>query len=67
MDAAEASMEGVEEQNAHSPPPSLVPRLHALVVNRLQHTNPLLPTNTSAPENKESKKTFISDLMHYLI
>jgi hypothetical protein len=32
-----------EEVNAHSPPPSLVPRLHAVVCKPLKHVNPLVP------------------------
>ncbi|KAI5625070.1 mini-chromosome maintenance complex-binding protein, partial [Silurus asotus] len=38
------SMETVEEQRAHSPPTSLVPRLHMLYAEPLQHNNPLLPS-----------------------
>merc|ERR1712168_595495 len=30
------------EQKFHNPPPSLVPRLHAVYINKLQHNNPLL-------------------------
>uniref|UniRef100_A0A672L8C5 Mini-chromosome maintenance complex-binding protein n=1 Tax=Sinocyclocheilus grahami TaxID=75366 RepID=A0A672L8C5_SINGR len=41
--------ETVEEQRVHSPPPSLVPRLHMLYAQPLVHNNPLLPS--SAPEN----------------
>ncbi|XP_045190600.2 mini-chromosome maintenance complex-binding protein-like isoform X2 [Mercenaria mercenaria] len=32
-----------EEMNAHAPPPSLVPRLHAVLCNHLKHVNPLVP------------------------
>lgn len=35
--------ESQEEMNAHAPPPSLVPRLHAVVCNQLKHVNPLVP------------------------
>ncbi len=38
-------MEGVEEQAAHSPPPSLVPRIHVILLNKLKHINPLIPQN----------------------
>ncbi|XP_026992101.2 mini-chromosome maintenance complex-binding protein isoform X2 [Tachysurus fulvidraco] len=41
------SMESVEEQRAHSPPTSLVPRLHMLYAEPLQHNNPLLPSAVS--------------------
>lgn len=38
------SMETIEEQKVHSPPASLVPRLHMLYTKRLSHNNPLLPS-----------------------
>ncbi|GAA6111138.1 mini-chromosome maintenance complex-binding protein isoform X2 [Tachysurus ichikawai] len=41
------SMESVEEQRAHSPPTSLVPRLHMLYAEPLKHNNPLLPSAVS--------------------
>ncbi|XP_035982630.1 mini-chromosome maintenance complex-binding protein isoform X1 [Fundulus heteroclitus] len=37
------NMETAEEQRVHSPPASLVPRLHMLYAKRLAHNNPLLP------------------------
>lgn len=33
-----------EEQRVHSPPASLVPRIHVILAQKLQHINPLLPT-----------------------
>ncbi|XP_070539996.1 mini-chromosome maintenance complex-binding protein-like [Ptychodera flava] len=45
-------MEDIEERHAHSPPPSLVPRLHAIVVNKLHHCNPLLPQNIESEETQ---------------
>ncbi|TSK22691.1 Mini-chromosome maintenance complex-binding protein [Bagarius yarrelli] len=54
LDPAE-SMETVEEQKAHSPPTSLVPRLHMLYAEPLQHNNPLLP-----PAVSEDKGAFIA-------
>jgi hypothetical protein len=42
----------IEEINAHAPPPSLVPRLHAVLSNTLYHNNPLLP---QSPESEEYK------------
>ncbi|XP_047208343.1 mini-chromosome maintenance complex-binding protein isoform X1 [Girardinichthys multiradiatus] len=39
-------METAEEQRVHSPPASLVPRLHMLYGKRLAHNNPLLPYAT---------------------
>lgn len=35
-------METAEEQRVHSPPASLVPRLHMVYVQPLAHINPLL-------------------------
>ncbi|CAL4089600.1 unnamed protein product, partial [Meganyctiphanes norvegica] len=35
------------EEAAHSPPPSLVPRLHVLSIRKLKHINPLLPNDLS--------------------
>uniref|UniRef100_A0A671PJ13 Mini-chromosome maintenance complex-binding protein n=1 Tax=Sinocyclocheilus anshuiensis TaxID=1608454 RepID=A0A671PJ13_9TELE len=43
--------ETVEEQRVHSPPASLVPRLHMLYAQPLVHNNPLLPS--SAPESND--------------
>ena len=34
-------MECVEEECAHNPPPSLVPRLHVVHTRKLVHNNPL--------------------------
>ncbi|XP_061545683.1 mini-chromosome maintenance complex-binding protein isoform X1 [Phycodurus eques] len=42
IDASE-SMETAEEQRVHSPPASLVPRLHMLYAKPLAQNNPLLP------------------------
>lgn len=39
-------METAEEQRVHSPPASLVPRLHMLYAKPLPHNNPLLPCAT---------------------
>lgn len=59
------SMETVEEQRAHSPPASLVPRLHMLYAEPLQHNNPLLPSAVS--EDKGACKTAyqISLALHF--
>ncbi|CAK6962454.1 mini-chromosome maintenance complex-binding protein [Scomber scombrus] len=45
LDPAEC-METAEEQRVHSPPASLVPRLHMLYAKRLPNNNPLLPCAT---------------------
>lgn len=49
------SMETAEEQRVHSPPASLVPRLHVLHARRLPHNNPLLPAAT--PEGGTAGKS----------
>ncbi|XP_052773975.1 mini-chromosome maintenance complex-binding protein-like [Mya arenaria] len=51
-DSEESSLLGGVEENpeevyAHAPPPSLVPRLHAVLCNRLSHVNPLVPKTKS--------------------
>ena len=38
-------IEDSEEVQAHAPPPSLVPRLHAILCHHLNHVNPLVPEN----------------------
>lgn len=48
------TIDNLEEHRAHSPPPSLVPRLHLLYARPLQHNNPLLPSSA------EEKSTFLS-------
>ncbi|XP_048863655.1 mini-chromosome maintenance complex-binding protein [Brienomyrus brachyistius] len=50
-------MESLEEQRAHSPPASLVPRVHMLHAYRLQHNNPLLP-----PAASEVSSGFLGEL-----
>lgn len=37
------------ERKVHCPPPSLVPRLHAITIRCLQHSNPLLPHDLPFP------------------
>ncbi|CAI7997761.1 Sortilin-related receptor (Fragment) [Geodia barretti] len=41
--------ETAAERSAHCPPPSLVPRLHCILVTSLSHTNPLLPRQLPLP------------------
>lgn len=43
-------METAEEQRVHSPPASLVPRLHMLYARPLPHNNPLLPDNSACED-----------------
>ncbi|XP_029466389.1 mini-chromosome maintenance complex-binding protein isoform X2 [Rhinatrema bivittatum] len=58
MDCADA----IEEQRVHSPPASLVPRIHVLLMHKLQHINPLLPSSLQ----EEEKKLFVSSFMSEL-
>ncbi|XP_040293082.1 mini-chromosome maintenance complex-binding protein [Bufo bufo] len=62
LDPAEC-MDTLEEQRAHSPPTSLVSRIHAIVIQKLLHTNPLIPN--SGCETEESKQG-VSSLMSEL-
>ncbi|NXA15009.1 MCMBP protein, partial [Sapayoa aenigma] len=55
-------MDTAEEQRVHSPPASLVPRIHVILAQKLQHINPLLP----ACLNEEESKTFVSNFMSEL-
>ncbi|KAA0717965.1 Mini-chromosome maintenance complex-binding protein [Triplophysa tibetana] len=52
------SMETIEEQRVHSPPASLVPRLHMLYAQPLVHNNPLLPSGAT-----EKKGDYISSFL----
>lgn len=49
------SMDTVEEQRVHSPPASLVPRIHVILAQKLQHINPLLPACLKEEESKSCK------------
>ncbi|KAM9345446.1 mini-chromosome maintenance complex-binding protein [Symphorus nematophorus] len=51
-------METAEEQRVHSPPASLVPRLHMLYARPLPHNNPLLP-----PTKLEDNSAFLSSTL----
>ncbi|NXC29823.1 MCMBP protein, partial [Campylorhamphus procurvoides] len=55
-------MDTAEEQRVHSPPASLVPRIHVILAQKLQHINPLLP----ACLKEEESKTFVSNFMSEL-
>lgn len=46
------SMDTTEEQRVHSPPASLVPRIHVILAQKLQHINPLLPACLNEEESK---------------
>lgn len=45
-------MDTAEEQRVHSPPASLVPRIHVILAQKLQHINPLLPACLNEEESK---------------
>ncbi|XP_035673341.1 mini-chromosome maintenance complex-binding protein-like [Branchiostoma floridae] len=55
-------MMDIEEQAAHSPPPSLVPRLHAILTNKLVHTNPGLPVDLTTPTAVSGITTLTSEV-----
>lgn len=55
MSSVDGYEEPMEERNAHAPPPSLVPRLHAIIHHKLRHNNPHLPAEK---EKVESGKTY---------
>ena len=43
-------MLSVEEQKAHNPPASLVPRIHAVHISKLTSNNPLIQADTKQRE-----------------
>ncbi|XP_069095332.1 mini-chromosome maintenance complex-binding protein isoform X1 [Pleurodeles waltl] len=55
-------MDTAEEQRVHSPPASLVPRIHAIQMHRVQHFNPLLPSSIHDQESKPLVSNFMSEL-----
>ncbi|CAH1258171.1 MCMBP [Branchiostoma lanceolatum] len=55
-------MMDIEEQAAHSPPPSLVPRLHAILAYNLVHTNPGLPVDLTTPTAVSGLSTLTSEV-----
>uniref|UniRef100_F6WP96 Mini-chromosome maintenance complex-binding protein n=1 Tax=Ornithorhynchus anatinus TaxID=9258 RepID=F6WP96_ORNAN len=57
-------MDTAEEQRVHSPPASLVPRIHVISAQKLQHINPLLPSCLKEEESKSCKLVsgFMSEL-----
>ncbi|KAM4032024.1 mini-chromosome maintenance complex-binding protein isoform 2-T2 [Anomaloglossus baeobatrachus] len=56
-------MDTQEEQRSHSPPTSLVPRIHAMVIHKLQHPNPVIPSSKcETEEGKKCVSSFMSEL-----
>nr|XP_039263900.1 mini-chromosome maintenance complex-binding protein-like [Styela clava] len=45
-----------EEKKAHHPPASIVPRLHALTMRRLNHDNPILPMEIPPEQRSQMQK-----------
>ncbi|NXD65828.1 MCMBP protein, partial [Eolophus roseicapillus] len=65
------SMDTAEEQRVHSPPASLVPRIHVILAQKLQHINPLLPACLNEEESKTCEylnltSVFVSNFMSEL-
>lgn len=58
--------ESAEERSAHSPPPSLVPRLHCILVRTLTHCNPLLPHDLPHPLPQDGKCITMTEVTCYL-
>ncbi|NWU53183.1 MCMBP protein, partial [Dromas ardeola] len=64
-------MDTAEEQRVHSPPASLVPRIHVILAQKLQHINPLLPACLNEEESKTCEylnltSLFVSNFMSEL-
>ncbi|NWW85465.1 MCMBP protein, partial [Rhynochetos jubatus] len=64
-------MDTTEEQRVHSPPASLVPRIHVILAQKLQHINPLLPACLNEEESKTCEylsltSLFVSNFMSEL-
>ncbi|KAK2167645.1 hypothetical protein NP493_1267g00011 [Ridgeia piscesae] len=60
-------MEGVEEQDAQSPPPSLVPRIHVILTRDCLHTNPLVPDSESYNSGIAGLQGDVSELREQLL
>jgi hypothetical protein len=56
-----------EEQRVHSPPASLVPRIHVILAQKLQHINPLLPACLNKEESRTCKCKCYSFSSHRLL
>ncbi|XP_069608764.1 mini-chromosome maintenance complex-binding protein isoform X1 [Ranitomeya imitator] len=55
-------MDTQEEQRSHSPPTSLVPRIHAILIRKLPHTNPLILSSMCETEESKCVSSFMSEL-----
>lgn len=56
-------LDAAAEKKVHYPPPSLVPRLHAITVRLLPHSNPLLPYTLTFPLHPHSKTCSYSEAL----
>lgn len=57
-------MDTEEEQRVHSPPSSLVPRLHVIIAQKLQHVNPLIPVSFQNEDGKTYIESFNTELSY---
>merc|ERR1711862_828512 len=64
---APTDMIGVEEEMAHSPPPSLVPRLHAVAISKLSHNNSYLPNILKGNASVDSLLAEVSDIRRQIL
>ena len=55
------------EKAAHIPPPSLVPRLHAVLMRKLSHNNPLLPHDLTPDNNGKIRIKFLLHVLFVII
>ncbi len=58
--AGQVDVETAAERKAHSPPPSLIPRLHTITARLLSHSCPLLPRDLTPPVNNEGNPSLTS-------
>lgn len=57
-------MDMAEEQRVHSPPSSLVPRLHIVIAQKLQHVNPFIPVSFQDEEGKNFIESFNTEVSY---
>ncbi|XP_048249235.1 mini-chromosome maintenance complex-binding protein-like [Haliotis rufescens] len=62
MEEVHPEFETEAERNAHAPPPSLVPRLHAILSRKLAHNNPHLPPVITDPDFVQALTTVQSEI-----
>lgn len=52
-----SDFDNISEIQANNPPPSLVPRLHAILIREVPHINPLMPSSKTALESSLNVST----------